>query len=175
MTNFGKTLVWTGVVLVVLGLSFVLDPLAKKPTILNPGVKITPAQTNVDEISVIPKAQATSTPYVVTGYYMQYEKIRVADGFYYGTTSCDAFVVTKNDNPLIEDLINTVRIGNTVNSILPDGNLRIHLNFKDIRAELIEKIKSSTPQNQTTVIMSHKIQEAKDAPPCASFVDIWDK
>lgn len=166
---------WICVALIAIGFSFVLHPIEKKPTRLNPGIKVIPAEKNADEMYVSTLVQATSTPYIVTGYYTQYEKIRIADGFYYGTTSCDAFVVTKNDNPLIEDLTYTVRIGNTVNSILPDGNLRIHLDFKGKSAEFIQKIKSSTPQNQIKVVMSHKIQEVKDAPPCASFVDIWDK
>lgn len=172
MTNFGKTLVWTGVVLVVIGLSFVIDPLAKKPTRLNPGVKITPAQTNVDETYVIPKAQATSTPYVVTGYYSTYEWTIYYDDQYGGTTTCDAFVTTKNDNPLTEYMRNLVKAGNTVNSVLPNGDLRLNLDFRMVDPSTIEKIKSSSPEKLVQIPLSRKIQEAKDAPPCSTFVNI---
>lgn len=174
MTQFGKSLIWTCIVLLAIGCSFVLYPreTAEKP-LPSPDLEVT--QNPIIEVydnSVIPKeVEEIFTPYTVTGYYTNYIYERIYDGAYYGTTSCDAFVITKNDNLLTQDFLAAIKSGNTWNKLTPDG-IRVNIEFKNVSTSTISKIKQSSFNKQTEITMRKRTPEAKEAPSCASPVSV---
>ncbi len=181
MTRFGKNIVWICVALVAIGFSFVLYPrktIEKPLPSLNTDTMIIPPFPIVEtyDNSVVPKEpEVVYTPYTVTGYYTQYDRINIYDGEFYGTSTCDAFIATKNDNPLTEYLAGLIRGQNTINSFTKEGYIRININLTDLSDAIRKKITNSSATNTIKIVMSERTTEGKDGIPCGSFVKILEK
>lgn len=175
MTQFGKSLVWVCVALLAIGFSFVLYPREKPLESLEaPDVMQAPTVPIIEtyDNSVIPKeVEEIFTPYTVTGYYTKYVYERIYDGAYYGTTSCDAFIITKNDNLLTQDFLAAIKSGNTWNKLTSDG-IRVNIAFDYVSTSTISKIRQSSFNKQIEITMRKRTPDAKEAPFCASPVRV---
>lgn len=113
------------------------------------------------------------------GYYRK--EIEVSDGELYlpagATSTCDRFVVTGGSSPLIEQFVNAIKSGNTLNK-MEDGNLVINLDLDDANIDpssLAGHIMASTPNNPISLGVLQPYLEGKDAGPCTSLVRVLNE
>ncbi len=101
----------------------------------------------------------------IEGYYYTYKK----EDFLGEESICKAVIVTGGSKPLIENLLQWVKDGNTVNGSTEDGKLILNIYSPP---EFQKVISLSTPENPIELSVIRKTPQPRDAPPCASFVDV---
>ena len=102
------------------------------------------------------------------GYYQPYDKKDWGNV----DVNCDAFVVTKGNSVLINNLLKWVKQGNTVNSVNHKGELILNIDLVSINDNYKNKIKSSTILNPIKLDLIRILPQGIGAPGCTSFVDI---
>lgn len=101
----------------------------------------------------------------IIGYHHTYQK----EDFLGEESICTAIIVTGGSEPLIENLLQWVKDGNTINGSTEDGKLILNINLPT----QLEKLTSlSTPENLIELGVIRKTPEGRGAAPCESFVDV---
>ncbi|MHB0865664.1 MAG: hypothetical protein ACYC1Y_02060 [Minisyncoccota bacterium] len=87
--------------------------------------------------------------------------------------TCDKFVVTGGSKPLINQLLDMIKSGNTLNEVI-GTNLVINLNLSDpnLDTPLVSRIRLSTAQNQISLGVLQTYREGKGAGPCTSVIRV---
>lgn len=89
------------------------------------------------------------------------------------TQTCDRFVVTGGSKPLINQFLDMIKNGNTLNKIV-GTNLVINLDLADpnLDISLVRNIRSSTIQHPISLGVLQMYQYGKGAGPCTSIVRV---
>lgn len=88
------------------------------------------------------------------------------------TSTCDTFVVTDGDKPMVVYFMNLVTIGNTVNHLDYKERLVLNIDMYGIESERKKQIIESNERNQTTITLQKKIQGGRGAGLCGAFVKV---
>jgi len=101
----------------------------------------------------------------IVGFYHTYQK----EDFLGEEIVCTAVIVTGGSKPLIENLLQWVKDGNTINGSTEDGKLILNINLP---TQLQKLTSLSTPNNPVELSVIRKTPEGRGAAPCESFVDV---
>jgi hypothetical protein len=100
----------------------------------------------------------------MTGYYHPYTKDNWGE-----QDTCEAIIVEKGSQALLDDLINTVKKGNGINSLTDSGQLILNIEPKQTQLTVIKK---STKDNPVTLTVVRNSPQGRGADGCISFVSI---
>lgn len=89
------------------------------------------------------------------------------------TQTCDRFIVTGGSQPLINQFLDRIKSGNTLNKIT-NGSLVINLDLADpnLDTSLVEHIRASTSQAPISLGVLQTYIEGKGAGPCTSTIRV---
>ena len=133
--------------------------------------EVTSATTSPQNAGPVPSEADTviteaSTPIgEFTGYYESFE--RASDGE--SMKTCDALVVLKGAPKLTQYFKDMVQVGNTVQSVTAQGQLRINLPWNEVPEADKAVIQASTPDNPITLSLKKSPQEGRGVGACYSF------
>ncbi len=88
------------------------------------------------------------------------------------TSTCDTFVVTEGDKPMVSYFKNLVTIGNTVNHLDNEGRLVLNIDMYGIENKKGKQIIKSDERNPITITLQKKIQWGGGAGLCGTFVKV---